>query len=497
MAYLRAGFLIGCLGVLWVLTGCGGGSSPAPTGQVEGFIYAAAQQAFTVARAAGDTPVAGAQVAVQGTALSTLTNDTGYFSLTGVPAGARTLVITKQGYEKLMLPVTVQANTTINVAENPMTPASREWTIMVFLNADNDLETFGIQDVNEMESVPDSDRVTVAVQMDRIAGYDTSNGNWSGARRFKIQHDDDLNTITSPVLEELGEVDMGRPETLRDFIAWAKDRYPAQHYMLVLWNHGSGWRARTLTATTTPTARAISYDDTSGTRINITELPGAVAMSPSLDIIAYDACLMQMLEIAYELRNSCSYLVGSEGDTPSAGYAYDTWLNPLAADPAMSPRDLGITMARETLTYYGQESDISHSVLDTSKIGAVTAAVNAFADTLIANVSAQAALCASARDNAEAFNYSSYFAYKDLYDYAARVQAGTTVGTVSAAAGAVMTAVQNAVVANYVGTYHPNAHGITINIPVPLAYPREAASYLPLIFAQQTHWDEWLATQVQ
>lgn len=37
-----------------------------------------------------------------------------------------------------------------------------------------------------------------------------------------------------------GQIAMNLPSTLRDFIAWGAQTYPAQQYALSLWNHGGG-----------------------------------------------------------------------------------------------------------------------------------------------------------------------------------------------------------------------------------------------------------------
>ena len=117
-----------------------------------------------------------------------------------------------------------------------------KWTFMVYLDADNDLEKFGIADFNEMETVGSTSDVQIVVQMDRIPGYDATNGDWTDTRRFRVIKDNDTKTISSPVLQNLGEVNMGDPQSLVDFVNWAKTNYPADHYCLVLWDHGGGWR---------------------------------------------------------------------------------------------------------------------------------------------------------------------------------------------------------------------------------------------------------------
>ena len=124
---------------------------------------------------------------------------------------------------------------------------SKEWTFMIYMDADNNLEHAGILDLNEMEKVGSSDSVNIVVQMDRIdgTGYpwdDTSNGNWKKTKRFFVIPDSDPDVINSFEVEDLGEMNMGKPATLDSFITWAKREFPARKYCLVLWDHGSGWQ---------------------------------------------------------------------------------------------------------------------------------------------------------------------------------------------------------------------------------------------------------------
>lgn len=486
---------------LLVLVGCGGGgsiSTPAPTiitGTVAGVVYVTAEQTLAAVSRDGAQVLAGADVRVQGTVLHTLSDADGRFLLENVPVGQQIIVISATGYQSISVTVTVQQDATTDITSaQPLSPAPRKWTVLVYMNADNDLEMYGVQDVNEMEAAPSSDQVAVAVQMDRSPLYDTSQGDWSGAKRFQICHDDDptvMSSLTlSPILEDMGPTDMGQPGTLHDFINWGKAHFPAEHYLLIVWNHGSGWRSRAASADVS--TNGVSFDDTSGTYITTVDLPSALATSPPLDMVAFDASLMQMMEIAYEMRSSCDYIVGSEESPPGAGYEYDTWLSDLVANPSMSPRQLGITIAQRTLDYYGSASDITQSVIDVAELPQLATALDTFAGTLIANAGSQAVPCSKARDEAESFKY---YEYKDLYHYAALVKQYATNSKVRAAADNVMTAVTGAVVGENHGNEHPNAHGISIYIPTQSAYIRIAGQYQPLALARATRWDEWLLAQ--
>lgn len=106
----------------------------------------------------------------------------------------------------------------------------REWTFMVYLDADNNLENAGIKDLNEMETVGSSDSLAIIVQMDRIPDYDSSNGNWAETRRYYVTKDNDTENINSDLRENLGELNMGDNNTLSSFVIWAVQTYPKRFF---------------------------------------------------------------------------------------------------------------------------------------------------------------------------------------------------------------------------------------------------------------------------
>lgn len=364
-----------------------------------------------------------------------------------------------------------------------------EWTILVFLNADNDLERFGILNFNQMEQIGSTDQVKIVVQMDRSPGFDTSNGDWTDTRRFLVTRDNDTLNMTSPVVEYMGEMDMGDPEVLADFIRWGQANYPAKKYCLVLWNHGSGWRSYSSLSGTVP--RNISFDDTSYTSIKTSDLPGALAAAnPLIDVLAMDASLMQMLEVAYEVKDSARYMVGSEESPPGEGYEYHRWLGRLVANPTMSPAELCNVLVQEYVTAYTGRYSVTQSAVDLSKITGVAQAADSLARALIPFASSSAAALSSARDTAQSY---AYVYYKDLVDYATRVSALLGSDEVFAARNELSNAMSAAVIAEaHTGASVAQSHGLSIYIPEPSTY---LVRYRDLAFARDTQWDEFLKAQ--
>lgn len=366
-----------------------------------------------------------------------------------------------------------------------------DWTILVFLNADNDLERFGILNFNQMEKVGSTSRVRIVVQMDRSPGYDTSNGNWIGGRRYLVTKDGDTNIIHSTLLQQMGDVDMGSPDTLREFIRWGQQNYPASHYCLVIWDHGSGWRAA---KTAEPATRNVSFDDTSGTSIRTVDLPYALSSaSPPTDVIAFDASLMQMLEIAYELQGSGGVMVGSEESPPGEGYVYDRWLSKLAASPGMSPRELGATIAQEYVNAYVNQFDVNQSVVELARVRGVAQAANDLAAAIIPHATTDSAALRTARTSAQhyAFDY-----YKDLLDYAGLVNQLVPDPAISAAYRRLQSALSAAVIFEaHTGTSVERSHGLSIYVPDPADY---ISRYETLSFCRDyPNWAAWLKAQAE
>lgn len=365
----------------------------------------------------------------------------------------------------------------------------RAWTILVFMNADNDLESYGVDDLNEMEQIGSTDDVAIVVQMDRIPRYSSADGDWTDARRYLVGKDEETDTITSPILERMGEIDMGDPQTLREFIAWGQANYPAQHYLVDLWDHGSGWRSRQRRRAT----RGVSFDDTSGTNIDITDLPAALQAAEKPDLVIFDSSLMQMLEVAYEIRNVTDLIVGSEESPPGEGYPYHEWLGPLVENPALTPTELARLIVNRTVEVVGQRYDVTQSALDASQLDGLAVALDEYAATLLAFEPADPQAFARARNAAQSYGGLSYQTYKDLISYAEEVGRETGSAALAAAAQTLKTALNRALLAEaHRGSSVNRSHGLSIYVPAPEDY---ASRYDHLALAKATRWDEWLKAQ--
>jgi hypothetical protein len=364
-----------------------------------------------------------------------------------------------------------------------------KWTFLVFLNAANNLEEFGPLNVNQMEKVGSTGDVNIVVQWKQARCSDCGTPDWVSTRRYFVTKDNDTSTVHSQLVQDLGpNVDMGNWQTLRDFIVWTQQHYPADHYALVIWDHGAGWLQTRGNRLHVP-PRAVSIDDSTNHEIETWQLPQALDVTPKMDMVIFDASLMQMVEVLYEMRNSTAWVVGSEESPPGEGYPYDTFLSDLVQNPNMSASQFGAQIVSRTLEFYGPSGNNTQSEVDMSKMQNMADKLNTFADTLLAHVADSKTAMQDARNNAQNYAYPEN---KDLWDYAAIIQAETAAADLKSAAAGVQQAIAAAVVAERHGSINGKSHGLAVYVPDPANFdPR----YANLALARVTDWPRWLQNQ--
>ncbi len=354
-------------------------------------------------------------------------------------------------------------------------PEQAEWTLLIYMDADNNLEPAGIGDFLEMADVGSDENVNIVVQFDRHVGWDTGHDDWTDTRRGLIDPGDEPDTTWGA---SIGEVNMGDPQTLVDFVEWGMQTYPASRYAVVLWDHGSGWHAR---GESRP-SRAVCSDEcvpcsqdspdcdmhgatcdlddgccADGDILFMQELGNALQVIEidvqELDLVGFDACLMGMVEVAYEIREHARVMVGSERSEPNDGWPYDMLLADLVADPLMSTTDLGSTMVSRYYESYGDSQ--THSMIGLSSINDLASRIDAFAQALRYDWNGNNAECA-------------------------------------AAAHRVMMAVDSAVLAERHGSSWPGSHGLAVYFPEESFDFDSNYTGTTIQFPQDTRWEEFL-----
>ncbi len=382
----------------------------------------------------------------------------------------------------LILLILFQISGSASFAASAGTPAPAKWCVMVFMNADNDLDRQGIKDMCEMEAAGVSDDVNILVQIDRAR--EKTARRYMVSRRAAGAPKDDWGLVSAKV-EELGEVDMGDYRQIINFSKWCADNYPAEKYALVIWNHGAGWRMAN------SKRKGISYDEQSGKIITAAELGMALEavhgiIGKPIDLFGMDACLMQMIEVAYELRENASYVVASEETEPGDGWPYDHIYAALFKSPETAPLDLSkLIVNAYSQSYLSNKKGVTMSVIDTSYLPALATEIDNFSKILISALTSDeriktVKICVA---QAQKFEISAYI---DIGDFIKLVIGSMDAAEVKKAGETVLMALSKAIVVNSVtGGTAKNATGLAIY------FPRSTFNqkYSTLKFASYA-WDE-------
>ena len=427
-------------------------------------------------------------------------------------------------------PIVPLPNRSVCLANTAHNDGRARWTVLIYVNAANDLQRFSLTNVGQMASIGSDSNVNIVIQWKQAnCQTDCGTPSFLGTRRYLLkQHNAaDVTAIQNGVSTSLdpdrladpqtnrpdgngnSTSDMGDWNTLKNFVEWGAQAYPSDNLAVVVWDHGSGWRP-TRTASGNKLKRqfrAVSQDAQSLNEIQTWELPlalGGLQQIQPLDMLILDASLEQMLEISYEVRNVAKVMVGSEESPPGLGYPYDRWLSAIKSS-GKNRCDVGQNIMQTFLDYYAQNdpsaNDITQSVLDLSKMDVLATALDNFALVLMTHVNDQATLLQTSRENVQHYTVP-YDDNKDLFHYADLISKGTTFSDLKQAAEKVKTALTGADGAvlfsghgtTDIGKLQANSNGLAIYIPTATGY---VSSYANLALAHRTHWDEFLLSQTR
>ena len=360
--------------------------------------------------------------------------------------------------------------------------AQKEWTIMVFMNAKNDLEDFALTNMNQLELIGSTSKINIVVEFGRMKGYSAADGDWSGVRRYYVTRDLNPFKVTSTIVQNLGMVNMGDWKEVAKFGQWAKAAYPARHYMLIIWNHGGGWTRDNPVAD-----KGISYDAQTGNNLDTPQLGRTLAQIGKIDIYASDACLMQMAEVAYEVHDYADYLVGSEETEPGSGYEYHKMLLPLALMPSLSPLNLSKLVVDSYMSsnLIDMKTAATQSVVDAGRMKGLAVLSDNFVSAVMA--SGDKALAKAVRARTQKYFIEDN---KDFYHFAKLMAEESRNSGVKRTAGALMEYIKNTLILHSRTALFPVSHsyGIAVYLPdTPASY-----DYSQLKWARNTKWPDFI-----
>ncbi len=223
--------------------------------------------------------------------------------------------------------------------DKPEAMAQKEWTIMVFMNAKNDLsesQLLGLvgkwaeKDIKEMKQVGTTDRVNIVVE---------HGAKGKGSKRMLITKKGSFLSSGEKVYGEYPNADMGDYKRVVEFAKWSKTTFPAKHYILVLWNHGLGWidpAMEQAPAGTGTSNKGILFDDETKNYVRTRQMGEMMRQIGYVDVLMQNACMQQMAEVLYEMKDYAGLFVGSEETMLAQGFDYEKLLNYVNGNPAFT-----------------------------------------------------------------------------------------------------------------------------------------------------------------
>ena len=220
---------------------------------------------------------------------------------------------------------------------NPLYAQHR--TVMVYMLAENSLSPFVAADVVEMlkgvknQAFYPGDRLVIYLDDAALPRIYMLDRNTTASSMGQME----------PVLTYSNDVNSASAQQLGEFVNYVKTHYPADSYGLVMWSHASGWIPSTYSGDYSAEARRRSFGVDNGenspgknvgNQMEVAQMAQALEEQGGVDFIFFDACFMQTIEVAYQLRNAATqYVIGSPAEIPDLGSNYQTMV------PAMFRQD--------------------------------------------------------------------------------------------------------------------------------------------------------------
>lgn len=369
----------------------------------------------------------------------------------------------------------------------------RDWAILVYLAADNDLNSQALADLEGMKRGLRSPRVSVLAELDpRSKG--------APSRRFILTPGD---TLEADAVANLGETNSGDPRTLAKFFRWAVRAAPAKRYMLVLWGHAQGWDdtdpydhrrgARKLfsaAARSHDASYPLGRDDTSRDYLDNRELVSVlksfrrIAGRPP-DILGMDVCLMAMVEVLYEIRDHTGLVVASEEIEPTKGWPYAKVISAFSNNPAASSGTLARKIVREYVASYAADRRVTQSVLRADHVGTLAVAMDRLARAVLErwHDESERKRFIAARDSA--WRSRDTPDYVDVVDLGERLSGKRIPRSIAGAAVAVVAAARKVIVTSAYRSRAPERpRGLSVYLPE----CEFQTGYSKLSFARHSKW---------
>jgi len=336
---------------------------------------------------------------------------------------------------------------------------NQKLTLLIYMAADNNLDGAGEKDLESLRKGSIYSDITIVVQRDRWAFVDDVETVRYHIKRGVVFKE-----------ENLGETNTGDPAVLKNFIEQSAKLYPSDKLIVVIWSHGSGTddfdvytgkRDRYFVPEEEIEAIGVAYDDAAKDFLDNIELQKALEVEAKIDVLGFDACLMGMFEIAYQLRHQADVMVASQHLEPSSGWDYPRILEDLKVESN------AIEMGEQLVDFYGayyerESDDITQSAINTAMVEEVAKDLDAFSQVLLEHIASKKELKYTLFST-QLFNKSDYI---DLVDFINNVMNRLAIKPLACYAEKLLCSLDKLIVGNYtIGQRMRNANGVSLYFP--------------------------------
>ena len=340
------------------------------------------------------------------------------------------------------------------LARAQQAPAN-SWTVLVYLHADHNLDPSSVVDMQEMQKIGSSNTFNVVVQWDRSAV--------TGVQRGRVRQGG------FEVVQRMPELNSDDPKVLAEFISWGIQKYPAQRYGLILWDHGGQWDG------------GFGGDESSkGNGMSVVDMRRSIqagmaqSQQKKLEFLSFDTCLMGGLELLASFADMASVYIANPELDYGDGWDYAAAFGYLRSNPSV-PSTLFATRENEFWGKHHSQTEAdqlyrAHTAYDSSKLSALLTASKRFSSAMAGAWDAESDKLANLRSRVLEYNIDpdeprAPKNYVDLGHLAALVGKTTGNAALKTAASGLESAIKNAVIAKTLGKNNQSGSGLSIWMP--------------------------------
>jgi hypothetical protein len=371
-----------------------------------------------------------------------------------------------------------------------------QWVFMIYIGGDNNLYSYLAKNLSEITEVGVQKDAKIVIQADIYP---------DGAKRYLVAEDKLLE------LAELGNIDSTNSNYLADFVGWTKRTFPAKNYSLIISSHGSGWKNEAIRG-------SLISDNTSGTIGNPVLIGNALKYANQtfdgqqrpLELLAFDACNMGSIEIAYEFQTVANFTVFSQAKVPATGFPYKKIFEQVKTKELSGLTDE--TLVQIICDSYDEEYSsgvvaipYTISAVKNSELQGFIDSLNAYGNAVIANIGSYKSVINSLRDSkltledgqpgyvVQAFEDSDFRDFKDFM-----LESRNSLPAVKIQADLLLPKFDKIIFRSHKSSrLFPDSYGISISLPASSSYINNYMAsgtvlYSNFQFAQKTTWDELL-----